>query len=167
MFMTQIYTPAHNIVNTHMHSFKEYYAFMYKSTYYEIALNAAKVSTPQLLKKDGELNVSRLAEISGITQPTLKRIFDGEIQQPKADTLKKLGKALKISWGPLVDGGESKEASLNQAQQLAKKLIGKTTPRSLDVIRRIEKAASDGLLKEEDLVLLDAIARRFTDDKST
>tara|TARA_R110001583_G_scaffold155783_4_gene307445 strand:+ start:559 stop:1026 length:468 start_codon:yes stop_codon:yes gene_type:complete len=49
----------------------------------------------------------------------------------------------------------------NQAAQLAAQLAGRVSPRSLDVLRRIEKAAIDGNLKEEDIILLDTIARRF------
>ncbi len=41
------------------------------------------------------------------------------------------------------------------------KLKGKATPRSLDVLRRIEKAALEGRLKEADLVALEGIAARF------
>lgn len=151
----------HNSVNTHAHTFSSYYADMYKSSYYEIALNAAKANASFLIKANNELNVSKLAQISGITQPTLKRIFDGEIQQPKADTLKKLGKALKINWGRLIEPSEPTDSPQIQAQALAASLANKATPRALDVLRRIEKAAIDGDLKEEDIILLDTIARRF------
>ncbi|MBX9753816.1 MAG: helix-turn-helix transcriptional regulator [Pseudomonadaceae bacterium] len=41
------------------------------------------------------------------------------------------------------------------------RLKGKATPRSLEVINRIEKAAQQGRLKEADLVLLEGIAARF------
>lgn len=40
-------------------------------------------------------------------------------------------------------------------------LKGKVTPRSLDALKRIEKAALAGRLKEADLVLLEGIAARF------
>ncbi|WP_052193493.1 hypothetical protein [Pseudomonas sp. 11/12A] len=40
-------------------------------------------------------------------------------------------------------------------------LKGIATPRSLDALRRIEKAALGGRLKEADLVLLEGIAARF------
>lgn len=42
-----------------------------------------------------------------------------------------------------------------------RKLKGKVTPRSLDALKRIEKAALAGRLKEADLVLLEGIAARF------
>ena len=166
MFISPIYTPTHKAVNTHKHTFKDYYAFMYKSSYYEIALNAAKANAAYLIKNNDELNVSQLAKISGITQPTLKRIFDGEIQQPKADTLKKLGKALKINWGKLLDTNQPIISTpAEQAEELAKSLAHKATPKSLEVLRRIEKSALDGLLTEEDIILLDTIASRLTNDK--
>lgn len=50
-------------------------------------------------------------------------------------------------------------ASVNMAALL--KLKGKATPRSLDVLKRIEKAALDGRLKEADLLVLEGIAARF------
>ncbi|WP_443190939.1 helix-turn-helix domain-containing protein [Pseudomonas indica] len=41
------------------------------------------------------------------------------------------------------------------------KLRGKATPRSLDVLNKIEKAALEGRLKEPDLIALEGIAARF------
>ena len=41
------------------------------------------------------------------------------------------------------------------------KLKGRATPRSLDVLKRIEQAVLDGRIKEEDLVALEGIAKRF------
>lgn len=49
--------------------------------------------------------------------------------------------------------------SMNMAALL--KLKGKATPRSLDVLKRIEKAAQEGRLKEADLLALEGIAARF------
>ncbi|SFB48584.1 helix-turn-helix domain-containing protein [Azotobacter beijerinckii] len=41
------------------------------------------------------------------------------------------------------------------------RLKGKVTPRSLEALQRIEKAALQGLLKEADLVVLEGIAARL------
>lgn len=49
----------------------------------------------------------------------------------------------------------------SRAEQLAKNLQGVATTKSLTVLKRIQRAAAEGKLCEEDLVLLDAIAKRF------
>lgn len=54
---------------------------------------------------------------------------------------------------------ESPGHSLNMSALL--KLKGKATPRSLAAIQRIEQAARQGRLKEEDVLLLEGIAARF------
>lgn len=41
------------------------------------------------------------------------------------------------------------------------RLKGKATPRSLEVLKRIEKAALEGRLQEADLIALEGIAARF------
>lgn len=57
------------------------------------------------------------------------------------------------------DASPAPATSMNMAALL--KLKGKATPRSLDVLRRIEKAAQEGRLKEADLLVLEGIAARF------
>lgn len=60
---------------------------------------------------------------------------------------------------PPTEATPAPAASINMAALL--KLKGKATPRSLDVLKRIEKAALDGRLKEADLLVLEGIAARF------
>lgn len=67
------------------------------TTIYRQAKRAAVSNRPDLIKGDGEINVSALSRASGVTQPTLKRIFDGEIKRPTSTTLKKIAKALRVS----------------------------------------------------------------------
>lgn len=52
-----------------------------------------------------------------------------------------------------------KPHSINMGALL--KLKGRVTPRSLDVLKKIEKAAIEGRLKEADLIALEGIAARF------
>jgi len=49
----------------------------------------------------------------------------------------------------------------NMNMAALQRLKGKVTPRSLEALERIEKAALQGLLKEADLVVLEGIAARF------
>jgi len=57
---------------------------------------------------------------------------------------------------------QGKPPSFSEQKMAAlKNLKGKVTPRSLDALKRIEKAALAGNLKEADLVLLEGIAARF------
>lgn len=74
---------------------------------------------------------------------------------------------VRLEWlahgeGPMQAGQVAVEApapTMNMA--VLQKLKGKATPRSMEVINRIEKAAQQGSLKEADLVLLEGIAARF------
>lgn len=74
---------------------------------------------------------------------------------------------VRLEWlahgeGPMQAGQAAVEATppaMNMA--VLQKLKGKATPRSMEVINRIEKAAQQGRLKEADLVLLEGIAARF------
>lgn len=75
---------------------------MYKTAIAKQARRAAYKFRPDLLKKDGELNVAALSRETKIKQPTLKRIFDGEIQQSKTDTLRSIATALKITLDSLI-----------------------------------------------------------------
>ena len=57
-------------------------------------------------------------------------------------------------------GAPSREAD-NSKMACLQNLKGLATPRSIDALKRIEKAALAGRLKEMDLVLLEGIAARF------
>lgn len=59
--------------------------------------------------------------------------------------------------GPLSQAARSTTATMDALSRVK----GKATPRSLSVIRRIEKAAQQGSLKEADLVVLEGIVARF------
>ena len=48
----------------------------------------------------------RLAKESEVPQPTLKRILDGESEEPDIKTVKKLAKALECFYAELYDGPE-------------------------------------------------------------
>lgn len=52
---------------------------------------------PDLLKKDGSINQNAVARFTGVNQPTIKRILDGESGQPRADNIEKLAKAFRCS----------------------------------------------------------------------
>lgn len=52
------------------------------------------------------LSQGRLAELSGVDQPTISRIESGEVANPAWDTVKKLADALDIDPRMLVFGHE-------------------------------------------------------------
>lgn len=63
-----------------------------------------------------------------------------------------------------LDGGATSEPSQQQSGVNMAALLnlqGKATPRSLEVLKRIEKAAIEGRLQEADLIALEGIATRF------
>jgi hypothetical protein len=61
----------------------------------------------------------------------------------------------------LKDSNGTSQAIDSSKMDALRNLKGKVTPRSLDALKRIEKAALAGRLKEADLVLLEGIAARF------
>lgn len=61
----------------------------------------------------------------------------------------------------LKDSTDTSQAIDSSKMDALRNLKGKVTPRSLDALKRIEKAALAGRLKEADLVLLEGIAARF------
>lgn len=52
---------------------------------------------PQLLKKDGSINQNAVARFTGVNQPTIKRMLDGESGQPRADNIEKLARSFGCS----------------------------------------------------------------------
>ncbi|MFT0140748.1 hypothetical protein ACEK07_45985 [Alcanivoracaceae bacterium MT1] len=64
--------------------------------------------------------------------------------------------------------GRAKEGAAKEWTTLdaLNKLKGRVTPRSRTAIDRIERAAREGRLSEDDLVLLEGIAARFEERKS-
>lgn len=63
--------------------------------------------------------------------------------------------------GVLETGVEQAKTATGTNMAALQRLKGKVTPRSLAALNRIEKAATEGRLKEADLVLLEGIAARF------
>lgn len=99
----------------------------------------------------GRANMLAIAEWLGVRVEWLQ-YGEGEPHQPATSPeLAHHGQAEKPT-------GTS-EFSLNMSALL--KLKGKATPRSLAAIQRIEQAARQGRLKEEDVLLLEGIAARF------
>jgi transcriptional regulator with XRE-family HTH domain len=82
----------------------------------------------------------------------------------KPDTAQERVASYQAARAEALDGGATSEPSqqqigVNMAALL--NLQGKATPRSLEVLKRIEKAAIEGRLQEADLIALEGIAARF------
>jgi len=65
-----------------------------------------------LMRKKG-LNQSQLAEASGITQATMSRILQGEVENVRPETLDRLAKALAVSVDYLL--GRTKQLEIGGA----------------------------------------------------
>ncbi len=52
---------------------------------------------PELQKEDGSINHNALARLSGIPQPTITRLLNGQIKDPSSQTVDQLAEALQIS----------------------------------------------------------------------
>lgn len=65
----------------------------------DIGLRVVELSKdkPELWKKNGQFNVTQLARILGIKQPTLQRIFSGKVETPETETLQSLASYYKCS----------------------------------------------------------------------
>lgn len=61
------------------------------------------------------LSQYRLWKLSGVSQPTIKRILDGESKEPDKSTVQRLASALGCSYGWLYDGHDADAASRNPA----------------------------------------------------
>lgn len=116
---------------------------------------------------------ARLAEVTGVTAKATSKWINCYAMPGRANMIA-IADWLKVRVEWLAHGeGEMRAgagqasakpttepaASMNMAALL--KLKGKATPRSLDVLKRIEKAAQEGRLKEADLLVLEGIAARF------
>lgn len=55
------------------------------------------LSRPELLKKNGSINQNAVARHTGVNQPTIKRMLDGESDQPRPDNIEKLARYFKVS----------------------------------------------------------------------
>ena len=92
---------------------------------------------------------------------------------PESEKLRPLAAWLNVraewlEYGVLpVRHGESEIISASKQDlevfQSLQALVGRVTPRSKKALDRIERAALDGRLTEDDLVLLERIAQRFED----
>ncbi|EJH4830392.1 helix-turn-helix domain-containing protein [Pseudomonas aeruginosa] len=80
-----------------------------------------------------------------------------------ADELEDIAKAVPLSETTLSGLGALPGGDREQGDNMTtlQRLKGKATPRSLEALKRIEEAAMNGHLKEEDIVLLEGIAARF------
>jgi len=115
----------------------------------------------RIQKKMEELGVSRdnIAEACDVSKQAVQQWFkSGNISIERFPVLRNM---LGCTIDDLIIGSQQEL----QAANLAAQLSGKATPKSLEVLRRIEKSALDGLLTEEDIILLDTIASRLTNDK--
>lgn len=86
--------------------------------------------------------------------------------RPLADWLNVRAEWLEYGVPPQIPSefdSESFSAEDMQVFQSLQALQGKITPRSKTALDRIERAAIDGRLTEDDLVLLERIAKRFED----
>lgn len=116
-----------------------------------------------------------LAKTCGISYEAVRQWFAGETGSIKNEHLVAIAKMHKTTVDWLLTGAGDMNATGHQAQPVDAspapatsmnmsallKLKGKATPRSLDVLKRIEKAAQEGRLKEADLLALEGIAARF------
>ncbi|HBP5039024.1 TPA: hypothetical protein N0H64_000661 [Pseudomonas aeruginosa] len=115
----------------------------------------------------------RLAEVAEVTPKASSKWLNLE-SMPDRVTMLRLADFLKVrvEWLEHGEGEMRAGATAAVAEPQSKtapsinmdallKLKNKATPRSLDVLRRIEKAAIEGRLKEADMIALDGIATRL------
>lgn len=83
--------------------------------------------------------------------------YERDTREPSFEDLRRIAKALKVSLNDLLNSAmqiaESKDDRYGAEQTLS--------PRSRQVLDRLELAASEGRLVEQDLILLEQIARRL------
>ncbi|MDH4569679.1 helix-turn-helix transcriptional regulator [Pseudomonas sp. BN414] len=83
--------------------------------------------------------------------------YERDTREPSFEDLKRIAKALEVTLNdllnPVMQIAESKEGRYGPEQTLS--------PRSRQVLDRLSRAASEGRLVEQDLVLLEQIARRL------
>ncbi|WP_342244462.1 helix-turn-helix domain-containing protein [Pseudomonas sp. OTU5201] len=83
--------------------------------------------------------------------------YERDTREPSFEDLRRIAKALEVSLNDLLNSAmqiaESKDGRYGPAQPLS--------PRSRQVLERLTLAANEGRLVEQDLILLDQIARRL------
>lgn len=115
---------------------------------------------------------ARLAEIARATPKAASKWLNAE-SMPSRAKMEAIAEALKVrvEWLEYGEGSQSpsaaeemynvQPASQHPAQARAASLAAIASPRSQEVLARIAKAAEDGRLTEDDLLLLERIAARF------
>lgn len=109
----------------------------------------------------GSLSQKEFAEAHNLDASYLSQLINGhrKLGEKAASNLEeKIGLASGTLVHP-VDEDEQVYATLSALQ-------GKVTPRSREVLNSIEAAANQGKLTEEDLLLLERIAKRFEKDRA-
>ncbi len=112
----------------------------------------------------------RLAKIAGVTPKATNKWLNGESMPSRAKMLaiaEWLG--VSVEWleygeGPKKPGYSKQQPDNVQVSETLDALYalrGKVTPRSRKALDSIEKAANEGRLAEDDVLLLERIAKRF------
>lgn len=119
--------------------------------------------------EDGHGMGARLARTTHVTPKAASKWLNGEAR-PNHDKLLVLCKWLKVreEWleygrGPMRPGeaGTSSYDRSREEEQRAKDLAPLASPRSQQSLERIARAASEGRLTEQDLLMLEQIAQRI------
>ena len=119
---------------------------MEKQTLAENIIRLAKDNSA-FWKLNGDLNVTAIARASGVNQPTLKRILDGESKDQKQENIMGLAKALKTTASAL--RGESAQGTPFQSGLAPLEVWDENTPLGYDEVelpyfKEVELSAGSG-----------------------
>ncbi|MFZ6048506.1 helix-turn-helix domain-containing protein [Pseudomonas sp. CR3202] len=113
-------------------------------------------------RKQKGLSQQALANECGWESQSRIGNYERDSREPSFDDLRRIAKVLEVTLNdllnPVLQIAESEAGAYSREQQLS--------PRSRQVLDRLMLAASEGRLVEDDLVLLEQIARRLEKPES-
>lgn len=102
-----------------------------------------------------------------VPQPTIQRFLSGKHGDPRGDTVRKMAKGLGISEAEL--RGLSKDSPSQKIESDARDIAALMPLASLatqKILQTLERGLEEGRLSQDDITLLETIAKRLVDDKN-